>query len=236
MTERITKLMKNFDEVSTILTRVLTAERLCVYCKARQPSTKETTTQTGITGEHEQLSWTACYDNQCRIHRSEKKSAGWLPWGKTAPRGGSLKRKGRASYREARDPSPTRQQGRSTSPENDYYPEDNHHFYMGNQPKGSHKLITLDVNVQRHKAKAVIDSGCTGNIISPKFADKIGVQRLKRAQKVYFYTFDGSPVKENNGMIEEKTGKINLKIGRHEERIKFDIVTTQGYDITLGLP
>jgi hypothetical protein len=56
MTERITKLMKNFDEVSTMLTRVLTAEGLCVYCKARQPKTREATTQTGITGEHEKLS------------------------------------------------------------------------------------------------------------------------------------------------------------------------------------
>jgi gag-polyprotein putative aspartyl protease len=96
--------------------------------------------------------------------------------------------------------------------------------------------MTLDVNVQGYRAKTVIDSGCTGNMISPKFADKVGVQRLKRAQKIYLYTFDGSPVKENNGMIEKETGKISLKIGRHEERIKFDIVITQGYDITLGLP
>jgi hypothetical protein len=53
---------------------------------------------------------------------------------------------------------------------------------------------------------------------------------------VYLYTFDGNPVKENNGMIEEETGKISLKIGKHEERVKFDIVTTQGYDIILGFP
>src|SRR5450755_1774576 len=151
MTERIIKLMKNFDEVSTMLTRVLTAKGLCVYCKARQPSTKEAATQTGITGEHEQLSWTACYDDQCRIHRSEKESAGWLPWGETTPRGESLKGKGRASYRKTRGPSFTRQQGRSTSPENDYYPENDHHFYIDNQPKGSHKFMTLDVNV---------DGGC----------------------------------------------------------------------------
>ena len=52
-TERIIRLMKNFDEVSIMLTRVLTAEGLCVYYKARQPSTKEAVTQTGITGEYE---------------------------------------------------------------------------------------------------------------------------------------------------------------------------------------
>ena len=53
---------------------------------------------------------------------------------------------------------------------------------------------------------------------------------------MYLYTFDGSPVKENNGMIEEEIGKINLKIRRYKERTKFDIITTQRYDITLGLP
>jgi hypothetical protein len=71
-------------------------------------------------------------------------------------------------------------------------------------------------------------------MISPKFASKVGIPRYKRTQKVYLYTFDGSPVKENNGMIEKETGKIGLKIGRHEKRVKFDIITTQGYDIILG--
>src|SRR5450755_4999205 len=37
-------------------------------------------------------------------------------------------------------------------------------------------------------------------------------------------------------MIEEEIGKVSLRVGRHEERVKFDIVTTQGYDITLGFP
>jgi hypothetical protein len=53
---------------------------------------------------------------------------------------------------------------------------------------------------------------------------------------VYLYTFDGSPVKKNGGMIEEETGKVGMRIGKYEKRVKFDIVTTQGYDITLRLP
>jgi hypothetical protein len=75
---------------------------------------------------------------------------------------------------------------------------------MGNQSAGPHKLITLNINVQGHRAKAVINSNCTGNIISPKFANKVGIQRFKRAQKVYLYTFDKNPVKKNNGIIEKK--------------------------------
>ena len=86
------------------------------------------------------------------------------------------------------------------------------------------------------KQKTVIDSGCTGNIILLKFVKKVGIPRYDRAQKVYLYTFDGSPVKENGGTIREETGKVSLKIGRHEKKIKFDIITTQGYDVILGFP
>jgi hypothetical protein len=236
MTERVTKLMKNFDEVSTVLTRIITAEGLCVYCRARQPDSKNKATQTGAEDGHGSLSWTACFDDECQTHRSEKDGAGWYPKGNIrgtnswvgSPKGKAPMKKG--------VPTPTRGQGRSTSPENDSYTEDDHHFYMGNQTASPHKLMTLGVNIQGHKAKAVVDSGCTGNMMSPEFAKRVGIQRFRRAQKVYLYTFDGSPVKENGGMIEEETGKVGMKIGRHEERVKFDIVTTQGYDITLGLP
>jgi hypothetical protein len=32
MTERVAEFMKNFDKVSTVLTRIITAEGLCIYC------------------------------------------------------------------------------------------------------------------------------------------------------------------------------------------------------------
>jgi hypothetical protein len=66
--------------------------------------------------------------------------------------------------------------------------------------------------------------------------NKVGIPRYKRGQKVYLYIFDKSPVKENNGMIEKEIGKISLKIGKHEKKIRFDVITTQGYDIILGFP
>jgi hypothetical protein len=107
---------------------------------------------------------------------------------------------------------------------------------MSKQSTNSHKLMTLDIWIQGYKVKTVIDSGYTGNIILLKFVEKIGISRYDRTQKVYFYTFDGSPVKENGGTIREETGEVSLKIGRHEKRIKFDIIITQGYDVILGLP
>jgi hypothetical protein len=40
---------------------------------------------------------------------------------------------------------------------------------------------------------------------------------------MYFYTFDGNPVKENGGTIREETEEVGLKIGKYKERVKFDI-------------
>jgi hypothetical protein len=76
MTERVAKLMKNFDNVLTMLTQIITAEGLCVYCRARQLNSQDKATQTGLKEEHELLSWIACFDNECRAHHSEKERAG----------------------------------------------------------------------------------------------------------------------------------------------------------------
>jgi hypothetical protein len=72
-------------------------------------------------------------------------------------------------------PTLTKGQGRFTSPENDSYPEKDHYFYMGNQTASPHKLITLEVNIQGYRVKAVVDSECTGNMMLPKFAEKVGI-------------------------------------------------------------
>ena len=48
--------------------------------------TKDKATQKGASEKHEIMFWTACYDDQCRIHLSEKNGAGWFPQGKTMAR------------------------------------------------------------------------------------------------------------------------------------------------------
>src|SRR5450755_191547 len=141
MTERVTKLMKNFDEVSTVLTRIITAEGLCVYCRARQPDSKNKATQTGAEDGYGSLSWTACFDDECQTHRSKKDRAGWYSkrnikgtnsWVGN-PKGKALMKKG--------VPTLIRRQRRFTSPENDSYTENDYHFYMENQTASPHKLM-----------------------------------------------------------------------------------------------
>jgi hypothetical protein len=57
------------------------------------------------------------------------------------------------------------------------YPENDQHFNINKQSTSSHKFMTLDVWIQEYKARAVINSGCTGNMISSKFVEKVGVSR-----------------------------------------------------------
>jgi hypothetical protein len=178
--------------------------------------------------------WTVCYNDQCRIYLFEKEGVGWFPQEKTVAQ--SFGRHKRKALVKTWDSISTRGKGRFTSPENDQYPENDYYFYISKQPTSSHKFMILDVWIQGYKVKAVIDSGCTGNMILSKFVKKISIPRYDRAQKVYLYTFDGSPVKENNGTIREEIGEISLKIGKYEKRVKFDIIITQGYDIILGFP
>jgi hypothetical protein len=185
--------------------------------------TKDKATQRGASEKHEIMSWIAYYDNQYRIHLSEKNGAGWFPQGKIMARSFRRhKEKLGKALAEIWDSIPSQ------------YPEDDQYFYINKQSTSSYKFITLDVWIQGYKARTVIDSRCTGNKISPKFVKKIGIPRYDRAQKVYLSTFDGSLVKENGGTIREKIGKIGLKIGKYEKKVKFDIIITQGYDITLG--
>jgi hypothetical protein len=81
--------------------------------------TKDKATQRGASEKHEIMSWTACYDDQCRIHLSEKEGAGWFSQGKIVARSlGRHKGKGKALV-ETWDSILIRGKGRSISPEND---------------------------------------------------------------------------------------------------------------------
>jgi hypothetical protein len=80
------------------------------------------------------MCWIACYDDQCRIHLSEKNGAGWFPQGKIMARSfGRHKEKSGKALVEIWDSTPSQ------------YPEDDQHFYMSKQSTNSHKFMTLDV-------------------------------------------------------------------------------------------
>ena len=82
----------------------------------------------------------------------------------------------------------------------------------------------------------MIDSGCTGIFMSPKFVAKHDFAVKKRREPFSLQAFDGKPVSYNQGMVSEETEPIPLRLGRHREKLQFDITETPGCDVVLGLP
>ncbi|APA12630.1 hypothetical protein sscle_09g074000 [Sclerotinia sclerotiorum 1980 UF-70] len=49
------------------------------YLRTPSPSLIEEKPEEGLTAEHAAISWTACYDESCKIHLSDKEATGWFP-------------------------------------------------------------------------------------------------------------------------------------------------------------
>ena len=92
------------------------------------------------------------------------------------------------------------------------------------------------VTVGDASAKALIDSGCTGNFLSPQFAKRHGVRTLKKVEPFPLMAIDGKPVTYNHGVVTEETHELPLRMGRHREKLQFDITEAPGCDVVLGLP
>jgi hypothetical protein len=85
-------------------------------------------------------------------------------------------------------------------------------------------------------ARALIDSGCIGNFLSPQFARKHSTITRKKNEPFPLIAIDGKPVTYNKGMVTHETNRLPLRMGRHREMLQFDITEAPGCDMVLGLP
>ncbi|GAB7336241.1 hypothetical protein MBLNU13_g09002t2 [Cladosporium sp. NU13] len=92
------------------------------------------------------------------------------------------------------------------------------------------------VQIGTASARALIDSGCTGNFMSPGFAKRHGIGTTLRKEPFSLRGFDGKPVTHNNGLVSRETQRLPLMIGRYSEKVQFDITEAPGCDVVLGLP
>ncbi|KAM0713614.1 hypothetical protein Q7P37_010576 [Cladosporium fusiforme] len=86
-------------------------------------------------------------------------------------------------------------------------------------------------------AIALIDSGCTGIFMTPGYATTNEDTLCdKKAEPFSLPAFDGKPVAYNQR--NDYTGNQNqlpLQMGRHREKLQFDITDTPGFDVFEGL-
>ncbi|EKD04591.1 hypothetical protein A1Q2_01094 [Trichosporon asahii var. asahii CBS 8904] len=111
-------------------------------------------------------------------------------------------------------------------------------------------LVTLDVTVfappikpdgqldhdgphEVIEAVALIDSGCTDNLISRRLVDSRSIPIRPMGQPKYPKLADGT---RSSTPINEETAALRVRIGDHEEPLAFNVAPLPDYDIFLGAP
>src|SRR5579871_4577319 len=162
--------------------------------------------------EHAMMSWTACYDDNCPVHRSDKEGSGWYP---SKPR-----RKGRSSKNKKKSKqSKDKTIARIVSKIN------------------QNETITnfeIPIEVNGKKTVAMIDSGANMNFISPDWAQEQGIECEAKGRPYKVTGVDGGAI--GNGTVSAEVKAAELLIGNHREKATLDVIPTEGHDVVLGLP
>ncbi|CCD45550.1 hypothetical protein BofuT4_P045680.1 [Botrytis cinerea T4] len=120
------------------------------YYRTPTPSVTEESHQDETEADHATMSWTACYDEFCGIHRSDKEATGWYPKkGKTKNHQNNVTCKDLTPNITSRKVRKVTQQLNAT---------------------GQAGQIYCKVQINGHIQSAMIDSGATGNFIAPEAA------------------------------------------------------------------
>jgi transposase InsO family protein len=84
----------------------------------------------------------------------------------------------------------------------------------------------------------MIDSGATGNFITPEFLREKQIQSQQKKKPYQLMVVDGTPIKTQSGegVVDRETRPVKLSLAKHQEVIQFDIVEMANHDIILGIP
>ena len=106
----------------------------------------------------------------------------------------------------------------------------------------SRKHIVLDCSVDtgtaRHRIRAMVDSGATGNFIDKGLASQLGIPLLLKDVPEAVQAVDGSPL--SSGPVNKHTMPLLLRHvaggSTHTENIQFNVIDAPQYGFILGLP
>ncbi len=84
------------------------------------------------------------------------------------------------------------------------------------------------------QVSALVDSGATSSFIDQTFVAQHNIPMVKKSTPVSVEVIDGRTI--GSGAITHETTPLELCIGKHTEKIIFNIISTPHYPIILGLP
>ena len=91
------------------------------------------------------------------------------------------------------------------------------------------------VKVNDHAARLFIDSDCTKNYIFPEFAREAQISTQKKKESYNLRNFNEIFMKYNNELIDQETQLIHLRLERHWEKLRLDVMKQSDSDIVLDI-
>jgi hypothetical protein len=93
--------------------------------------------------------------------------------------------------------------------------------------------MKLNVKILGQLTKAIINSGVTGNFMSPRCKEKLRVPGQTKSEPMPITGLNGELFEEK---LDQKTGDLAIDINGHKEIINFDVMKLGKYKIVLGIP
>jgi transposase InsO family protein len=94
----------------------------------------------------------------------------------------------------------------------------------------------LDVQVQGHRMRALLDSGAMGNYISPAVVNHYQLPWHQKVEPYRLCNIEGDAFDYNGGKVDTETDHLNMSIQGHHEQVIFDVMNLSDYDLILGHP
>jgi transposase InsO family protein len=153
----------------------------------------------------------ACYDGGCTIHRAGKNE-------------------------QSLEPKPLRWEKKPNwSPEYAGLWHGNQRInneqHLAATAWGSHMKITA--NIMLRPTLVMVDSGASGNFMSPQYRNRYSISGVKKAQPTPIIGLNGERLGPG---ITHESGPLPMVIGNHFEMINFDVTNLGEYDVVLGVP
>lgn len=89
--------------------------------------------------------------------------------------------------------------------------------------------------VEGERVRIMIDSGATGNFISKRLLQELGITDHKKTKPYELVVIDGSGL-PGQGRIDRYTRPVRIQLGNHTEELTFDIVQMATHNLVLGRP
>ena len=193
---------------------------------------------------HKHTPWITCYDDQCMTHRDQKMMAGYHPlkpkrfsdtcpcWNpKCSCKGYQQHPMHKCMHWTGCFEDNCWVHNKPHYPKPQGLQQPNWRANISATQQGLH--LKLEAHILSQPTKVMIDSGATGNYMSPNFKARLGLLGIEKAQPEPISGLNG----ENLGShLSEESGLVHMAVLGHKEQINFNVTPLGQYNVVLGIP